>query len=371
MNIIVAILMFSVIVIVHELGHFLLAKKNSITVTEFSLGMGPRVISVVKLKKGFSMKLFASSDACNNGEDWKERTKYSIKLFPIGGSCIMLGEDELVDNENAFNRKSVWARISVVAAGAIFNFLLAFILSLIIIGSIGYDPAKILEVEENMPMSQAGIKAGDIITKIDSTKIDICRELSMYIHFNPLTDKEVNISYKRDGKVNTVIVRPILTEEGVYKLGFGFNNGIREKASPLNVVKYGFIEVKYWIKTTVEGLKQLILGKVNAKELAGPIGIVDMVGNVVEESKPGGLGIIMINVLNFSVLLSANLGVMNLLPLPALDGGRLVFLILEAIRKKPIDQEKEGLVHLVGLVALMILMVFVMFNDIGRIIGLQ
>jgi regulator of sigma E protease len=368
MNILVAILMFSVIIVIHELGHFLLAKKNGIAVTEFSVGMGPRIISVVKTSKGFSMKLFASTDDCNSLEEWKDRTKYSIKLFPVGGSCMMLGEDEILENENAFNKKNVWARISVIAAGPIFNFILAFFLAVIVIGVAGYDPSTVVSVDEGMPMQEAGIQKGDVITNIDGTTIDIGRELSIYFQFHPLKEKEMKITYERNGEKNTVLVTPKLNEENAYKLGFGFGDA-RVKTTPFNVLKYSFIEVRFWIKTTVESLGQLILGKISRNDLAGPVGVVDMVGNAVKESRPYGMVTTILSVCNMGILLSANLGVMNLLPIPALDGGRLVFLVLEAIRRKPVDQEKEGMVHLIGLVALMILMVFVMFNDISRLIG--
>jgi regulator of sigma E protease len=367
MNIIVAILIFSVIVVIHELGHFLLAKKNGIFVTEFSVGMGPRLITVVKTQKGFTLKLLPSQKDCDDREDWKDRTLYSLKLLPIGGSCMMLGEDELVDDTNSFNKKSVWARISVVFAGPMFNFLLAFILAMVIVAMIGYDPAEISSVEKGSPVEAAGILPGDIITNIDGKNIDIARELGIYLHFDPLTGEPVDLTYIRDGNETTVTMTPIEKENGSYVLGFGYSPGRNVKTSPLGVVKYGAVEVKFWITTTVKSLGQLVMGKVSKDEIAGPVGIVSMVGGVIDESKQYGIVAILLNIFNMCILLSANLGVMNLLPIPALDGGRLVFLFIEAVRGKPIDQEKEGMVHLIGLVALMILMVFVMFNDISRL----
>lgn len=366
MNVIVAILIFTVIVVVHELGHFWLAKKNGIGVTEFSVGMGPRLLTLVKTEKGFSTKALARQKEFDEREDWKDKTKYSWKLFPIGGSCMMLGEDDLVEDDSAFNKKSVWARISTIAAGPIFNFILAFLAAMVIISMVGYSPSKISSIQKGFPMEKAGLKEGDLITKINGTKINISKEVMTALLFDPLTDKPVDITYVRDGVKKTVAVTPIQTQEGVYKLGFGYSYA-SQKTSALGVLKYSFVEMKFNVVTTVKSLGKLVTGKINKDQIGGPVAIVDMVGSAIEEEKEYGFQSVLLVVLNFIVLISANLGIMNLLPLPALDGGRLVFLFIEVFRGKPIDQEKEGMVHLVGLAALMVLMVFVMFNDISRL----
>ncbi|PXV93547.1 regulator of sigma E protease [Lachnotalea glycerini] len=342
MKIILALLIFSLIVIIHELGHFLLAKKNGIYVTEFSVGMGPRLISFVK------------------GE-----TRYSLKLFPFGGSCMMLGEDESSDDERSFGKKSVWARISVVVAGPIFNFILAFILSLFIVGSIGYDAPVIYQVMDGYPAQEAGLQSGDKIIKINNEKIHLYREILVFTQFNQ--GETANIVYERDGQQYSVILEPKLYEEsGSYLYGFQ-GSGTRVKGNAITTIKYSAYEVKYWIVTTVKSIGMIFKGKVTADDVQGPVGIVDNIGKTYEESKSDGAFYVWLNMLNISILLSANLGVMNLLPLPALDGGRLVFLVIEAIRGKAIDKEKEGMVHFVGLMLLMALMVFIMFNDIRRL----
>lgn len=451
-GIIIAILIFTLVVVIHELGHFLLAKKNGVGVPEFSIGMGPRIITIAKTKQGFTVKFFASQKYFEEREDWKDITKYSWKLFPIGGSCAMLGEDEELEDDRAFNKKGVWARISVVAAGPIFNFILAFVLSMIIVAIAGYNPAKVYSVVEGQPGYTAGIKEGDIITSINGKKIEIGREIDTYLQFYPLTGEDIEIGLLRDKKEMTVTLNP---NYSTYLLGFGYdpstagvkvkvnslNEGMplqaagvqvgdkivrmngteiadgpalkkymetnplseeaitlvyehdgvqkeitvtpkfyegktlgigasyyREKANPWQVVKYSGIEVKYWIELTLGSLKQMVMGKVSTDDISGPVGIVSMIGNSYEDSISSGWDIVILNMLNISLFLSANLGVMNLLPFPALDGGRLVFLFLEVIRRKPVPQEKEGLVHMAGLVALMLLMVFVMFNDIQRLI---
>lgn len=342
LKIVLALLIFSLIIVIHELGHFLLAKKNGVCVTEFSVGMGPRLISFVK------------------GE-----TRYSLKLLPFGGSCMMLGEDESSDDDRAFGKKPVWARISVIAAGPIFNFILAFILSLFIVGSIGYDAPIINQVVDGYPAKEAGMQSGDVITKINNEKIHLYREISMYVLLNQ--GKTADIVYERDGVEHKVTLVPKLNEEsGSYNYGF-LGPGKRIKGNAISTIQYSAYEVKYWINATVKSLGMLFEGKVTKDDVQGPVGMVNMIGDTYEESKSDGAFYVWLSMLNISIWLSANLGVMNLLPLPALDGGRLVFLIIEAIRGKAINQEKEGMVHFVGLMLLMALMVFVMFNDIRRL----
>ena len=325
----------------HEFGHFILAKKNGIDVEEFAIGMGPALCS--KEYKG---------------------TKYAIRLFPIGGYCAM-GEDEAeTDSPNNFNNKSVWARISVIAAGPIFNFILAFVFAVILTAMVGYDPPVVREVEQGYPAAEAGIQKGDIIVKMGNKKINIYREISIYNQFHQ--GEDVEITYIHDGKKQTVTLTPKMDEESGYTR-IGITGSGNTKANIFTSIQYGVYEVKFWICTTLESLKMLITGQIGADQLSGPVGIVSVVDNTYQQSKSYGLFIVIAQMLNIAILLSANLGVMNLLPLPALDGGRLVFLFVEAIRRKRIPPEKEGYVHLVGIALLMVLMVFVMFNDIRRV----
>lgn len=353
MNIILAILIFSLIIIIHELGHFLLAKKNGIEVVEFSVGMGPRLFSFLR-----------------NG------TRYSLKLFPIGGSCMMLGEDEEADSPNSFGKKGVWARISVIAAGPIFNFILAFVLAMIVVGKVGYDPSSIVQILEGSPAEEAGLQVGDVIVEMNGSHIDNGREVTFYLFFHPTSEKDVTLTINRVGKIMDITITPEKIESGAYQMGFSANLGrtktiatTGEKMNAFDVVKYSAIEVKSWIVSAVQSVGGLITGKVSTSDLAGPVAIVDMIGDGINSTKSEGVSAVVIQLLYMSILLSANLGVMNLLPLPALDGGRLVFLIIEAVRGKPVDPKKEGFVHMVGLALLMLLMVFVMFNDVKRLFG--
>ena len=426
MKIIIALLVFSVIVLFHELGHFLLAKRNNIAVTEFSLGMGPRLLST---EKG--------------------GTRYSLKLFPIGGSCMMVGEDDDDNTEGSFNNASVWARISVVAAGPIFNFILAFVFAMIITSVVGYDPAKVLQVTEGSPAAEAGLREGDVITEFQGRHISIGRDLDSYMNLHGLQDEEISLTYKRDGKkyditykadsekrymlgfyymtegepqitqvmigssmaeagvmpgdiireingvavadakelqeylsrhpldgsevtlgmerdgkVETIVATPQMTK--TVDSGFVYNI-YREKTNFLGVMKYSAVEVRYWVSSTIESLMMLVKGQFSMNDLAGPVGIINVIGDSYEEAKEEGAVMVWMQMLYWAILLSANLGVMNLLPIPALDGGRLVFLLIEAVRKKRLNPNVEGMIHFAGFMLLMLLMVFVMFNDFRRL----
>jgi len=341
MGIILAILVFGLIIFVHELGHFLLAKANGIRVDEFSMGMGPRLWSFVK------------------GE-----TRYSLKLFPIGGSCAM-GEDDVNDmEEGSFNSKSVWARISVVAAGAIFNFLFALIFAIVIVGYTGYDKPIVSDVSEGFPAQEAGMQAGDRIVRIDGKKINLWREISFHNMFHQ--GETVDVVYERDGKKHEVTLTPKQDEDGNYLLGVTSPKAY-EKANFFTAIEYGAYEVKFRITTTIESLKMLFTGAVGVDQLSGPVGIVDVMDETYQQTKQYGFVVVLLQMLDMGVLLSANLGVMNLLPFPALDGGRLVFLFVEAIRRKRVPADKEGWVHAIGMILLLILMAFVMFNDIKKL----
>lgn len=426
MKIIIALLVFSVIVLFHELGHFLLAKRNNIAVTEFSLGMGPRLLSA---EKG--------------------GTRYSLKLFPIGGSCMMVGEDDDDNTEGSFNNASVWARISVVAAGPIFNFILAFVFAMIITSVVGYDPAKVLQVAEGSPAAEAGLREGDVITEFQGRHISIGRDLDSYMNLHGLQDEEISLTYKRDGKkyniaytadsekrymlgfyymtegepqitqvmigssmakagvmpgdiireingvavadakelqeylskhpldgsevtlgmerdgkVETIVATPQMTK--TVDSGFVYNI-YREKTNFPGVMKYSAVEVRYWISSTIESLMMLVKGQFSVNDLAGPVGIINGIGDSYEAAKEEGAVMVWMQMLYWAILLSANLGVMNLLPIPALDGGRLVFLLIEAVRKKRLNPNVEGMIHFAGFMLLMLLMVFVMFNDFRRL----
>lgn len=371
LNILIAIILFSVIILFHELGHFLLAKANKVGVIEFSLGMGPRIISYARTEEGHRVKFFGSSRYFEEHKEFEDHTLYSWKILPFGGSCMMLGEMENIEDDRAFGKKGVWARMSVIFAGPFFNFILAFVLSLFLIGFAGYDEPFLTRVSPGMPLAEQGFQDGDRVTEINGRNIVVNRELKNYIQFHPLSDQPIELTVERDGQEITKSVTPRLVkdEEGndVYRLGFSYNID-RTKAGVWENIKYSAYEVKFWIFTTIESLGQMFSGKVSAKEVSGPVGIVQVVGDVVSDSMPGGIGLVMCNILIMGILLTANLGVMNLLPIPALDGGRLLFLIIEAIRRKPLPEKFENYVNVGGFVILMGLMVVILANDIIKLI---
>ena len=341
MGIVIAIVLFSFIVFFHELGHFLLAKKNGIDVQEFAVGMGPNLVS--REYRG---------------------TKYCLKLLPIGGVCVMGEDEEATDDPGNFNNASVWARISVIAAGPVFNFILAFVCAVIITAMVGYDKPVLGSVDAGYPAAEAGLEKGDQIVRLGDKNIRIFREISLY---NQLHQGEsVDVTFIRDGQKQTVTLTPKMDEDlGYARLGIGGSGNY--KANVLTALQYGAYEVKFWISTTIDSLKMLIARQVGVDQLSGPVGVVNMVDDTYQQSKSYGVRVVFLEMLNMIVLLSANIGVMNLLPIPALDGGRLLFLFVEVIRRKRIPPEKEGYVHFAGIVLLMLLMVFVMYNDIRRI----
>lgn len=370
---IVFLILIGLLVSTHEFGHFIVAKANNIRVIEFMVGMGPVVAS------------FSSGG-----------TKYSIRLLPFGGACVMDGMDDIklpgddndsdesndeiehpadnrdditetdiADSHIRFSEAGIWARISTVIAGPLFNFIFAYILAIIIVGSTIEDLPVIQNVMPGYPAEEAGLQSGDIITRIDGEKIKLSRQISVITELR--NGETLNVEYERNGERKTVVLTPKYDEElGRYLLGL---NGFAEyqQITGIKVLEYAIYEVEYGSGVVVKSLKKLISGHGSKDDLAGPVGMAQMVGEVTKESMPYGVMAMVINMMNLAMLLSVNLGVLNLLPIPALDGGRLLFLLVELVRGKKISPEKEGIVHLVGFALLFCLTIFVLFNDIARL----
>lgn len=340
------ILIFCVLVISHEFGHFIVAKANGIHVVEFFVGLGPTLFHYTK-----------------------GGTKYSLKLIPFGGACVFEGEDGMAEekgeiSEGAFPSAKVGARIATIFAGPFFNFLLAFFIAVILVAFSGTDRPVIRALTQGGQAEAAGLQAGDLITKIDREKIHVYRQISLISALNegePLT-----VTYERDGESHTTVVTPTYDEAADrYYIGI-MGAGEYMKCSTLQTFQYAFYEVDFVTKLTFKSLKILFTGKATRDDVAGPVGMVKLVGDTYEEAKPYGVSSVVLSMMNIALLLSVNLGIMNLLPIPALDGGRLVFLLLELIRGKPVPPDKEGMVHLAGMIGLMVLMVLVLFNDITK-----
>lgn len=379
-TIILFIIIFSIVVISHELGHFLIGRRNGIRVVEFSVGMGPTLLSFIK-----------------------GGVKYSLKLLPIGGACMFDGEDGMDREEKeeaggmhrragveaplplpsettdqrygrvdldaqgiAFPEAGVWRRIATVFAGPFFNFILAFVVAVVLTAFSGVDLPVIGQVSEDSAAEEAGLQPGDRITQINHEKIHFYREITVLSSLNQGEAMEVH--YERDGEKGVASLQPRYDEQaGRYYMGL-VGAGEYLKCNPLQVFQYGFYEVEYYVKTTYKSLGMLLRGRVTKDDVSGPIGIAQFVGESYEHAEENyGMASAILTMLEIVVLLSVNLGILNLLPLPALDGGRLLFMLVEVVRGKPVSPEKEGMVHFAGLVVLMVLMVFIMYNDIMRL----
>jgi len=297
-----------------------------------------------------------------------KETRYSLKIFPLGGSCMMLGEDEEEENlEGSFNSAPVLSRLATIFAGPFFNFILAFFFSLIIVANVGVDRANVTGVTDGYPAKEAGIKAGDVIKKLNGKNIIIYRDFLIGMYDNK--DKPVTVTVQRNGEEIDFTITPKLnTENKRYMLGIENASGNEKVGGFFEVIKYSIYEVWYNITSTVKSLGMMIRGRVSANDVSGPVGIVGVIGDTV--NKTNGAWELFLTVANMIVLFSANLGVMNLLPIPALDGGRIVFLLCELVRGKPLNRKAEGYIHFAGFAFLMLLMVVVMFNDIRKLLGI-
>lgn len=333
----ISIIVLGVLIIFHELGHFIVAKLSDIKVEEFSVGMGPKLAG---FKKG--------------------ETLYSLRLFPIGGYCKMLGEDESSADIRAFSNKPVLVRFAVAAAGSLMNFLVA-VLIFIAMGFITVTPVPVVQsVIADYPAAEAGIMPGDVIVKVDGYSIKTWSDLQAAV--SKSVDKPVLIEVKRAGKVLDFKVTPVYDEKnkkpmiGITPKGkIGYNN----KASLGVNVKNSIYQSFYITRVMLSSLTGLITGRVSVNDFMGPVGIISVVG---EAARSG-----FYNLLGLTSLISLNLAIINLLPIPALDGSRLLFLLVEAVRRRPIDREKEGLIHFIGFIFLILFMIFMTYKDILRL----
>lgn len=428
MGILVALIALSILIFIHELGHFMVAKAVGIKVTEFALFMGPKLFSFQK------------------GE-----TVYSLRLIPMGGYCKMEGEGESSDDSRAFSNQAIWKRALVVAAGPIMNILAAFIFAGIVLSTSGFYTNKITEFYKNSPIEQAGAEIGDRFISYDGKRIhDPASDLNIFmygedgsakdlVYYDASQNKKVikaivpaktetrfrlGFSAKVINDAGTNIIEMIETDSPLNKVGIkrgdkiikldettvsstvdiqNYLNKTREdKTAPLNITierngsilsfenitpfsdfqytlginleykKGNILEVagasfRYCLSTArnvLITLKWLFTGVVSMKELSGPIGIIGTVGSVVETQKT--IGDILLNLVYMSSFISINLGIMNLIPFPALDGSMLLILFIEKIRGKPIQQEKVGMISFIGFILLIGVLIFTLFNDIPR-----
>jgi len=328
---IAAIFVFLFVILFHEFGHFAVAKLVGIKVHEFSIGMGP--------------KLYQKQTS---------ETDYTIRALPIGGYVRMEGEDERSNDPRSFNNKPIWARMAVIVAGAIMNFILAIIVYSIISGIVGVPTTVIQEPIVDSPAHRAGLESGDSIIRINNKDVKSWNSIVVEIS-NAKADEEMEITILRNGETKDIALIPTFNkEEERIMIGIA---PVMEKGFLLSI-KAGFQETGTILKLMFQFLGMLFRGEVTSDYLSGPIGVIHTIGDA---AKYG-----FINVLSLMGYISVNLGFFNLLPIPALDGSRILFLIIELFRGKPMDPEKEGVIHLIGFVLLLGLMVFVTYTDIVR-----
>lgn len=338
-----ALLFFGVIIMIHECGHFACAKLFKVKVNEFSLGMGP---ALFKRKKG--------------------DTLYAVRLFPVGGYVAMEGEDDASEDDRAFNKKPVWQKMIIVVAGALMNLILGFILMVLLLTTstdlIGTNTIK--EFYPDAVSSQYGLQAGDRFVEIDGHHV--WSELDLSFLMSRSQDGVFDFVVERDGEKVTLNDVHFATEQqnGITLIQYDFII-IGEQPGFLNIVKNAFTQSASIVRMVWLSVFDLVTGRYGMSELAGPVGTVDIIADVTAQAVSSGS---LTNLLTIMAFITINVGVANLLPLPALDGGRFLFLAVEAVRRKPVNPKYEGYVHAAGLALLLLLMVVVTYNDIARIV---
>lgn len=344
--ILIGVLLFGFVIFFHEFGHFFTAKLCGIKVNEFALGMGPKLFS---FKKG--------------------ETKYALRLLPIGGYCAMEGEDEDSEDSRAFNNKPVWQRIIVVASGAILNIILGFILIFIMMSfQDTYATTQIADFTENSALQAAGIEVGDEITRIDGYAVYTDRDLSFGLALaNP---DSVDLEVKRDGEIikfDDIKMSSQTTDDGKKIVALDFYVLGKEQTFG-SLVYRSFTQTFSMSRMVIESLKGIITGRFGLNEIAGPVGTAQVISQAASEGLKSGFGDAVGNIVMIIILITVNLGIVNLLPLPALDGGRLLFLLIELVSRKQVPQKCERYVHTAGFLLLMVLIVVITFNDIIRLV---
>ncbi len=377
---IVTLVIFLVMITLHELGHFIMAKVVGVSVLEFSIGMGPAIF-----------------------KRQTEKTLYSLRAFPVGGYCKLEGEDDDSEKEDAFCNQKLWKRFLVVSAGAIFNLVLGFILFTVIVGLTSPFKSNVIEkVDERSYLASSGVLAEDKIIAIDGHKINFFDDIALYTsEFSEDTEFELvvkrgeeklkftlkpsvdvtTITYGETSADYSDTINGIKAEQTVqYEKGdipegyvgetfsqtryiIGFEPK-KEDVTALNILPQAWNYTAYVVKSIYHALGDMITGKTGLDNVAGPVGVAGVVNQAVNSGKDSP-----VNILFIVAMLTINLGIFNLLPLPALDGGRLFFMLIELLRGKPVPPEKEGMVHAVGLILLLALAVVIFFNDILRLIG--
>ena len=332
--VILALFVFGILVMIHELGHFLMARAFGVGINEFSIGMGPKILS----KKGK-----------------KYYTVYSLRALPIGGYVSMVGEDEASDDPNAFGQKSVWKRILIVLAGPVMNILLGFLLTLILVLSTDKLASTTIGDFQDGAISSVQLEIGDIVTHVNGTRVHTGNELVYEIMNKGYAPLDLTVI--RNGQETTLedVIFPGMETEGIAFGSPDFKVHIEAKNFG-TVLKHTFFRSVSTVKMIFDQLFDLIRGRFGLNAVSGPIGITEEMGNAAKSGWDTFIYLV--------TVITVNLGVFNLLPIPALDGGRLLFLIIEAVLRRPVNKNVEGYIHFAGLLLLFALMIVVACKDI-------
>ena len=346
-SILSAILIFSFLIFIHELGHFVCAKLSGVQVNEFSMFMGP---VIWKKQKG--------------------ETLYSLRCIPIGGFCAMEGEDTDTENPRSFQKAKWWKRLIILVAGATMNFLAGLvILGIVYAPAEAYQAPVIAEFEDYATVDEHGLQIGDEFVEIDGSKVLLLSDVSLLLTLNEGDYHDIVV--RRDGQLveldHFYMERHEVTQEDgstAYLCGFSYGEVVEFTFG--SKLQYIFNTAVDWIRSVVWSLEMLFTGKAGLADMSGPVGIVSTMSDVATSS--ASVWEAALNLLYFGAFLAVNLAVMNLLPIPALDGGRVVALLLttavEAITRKKIDPKYEGYIHAVGMILLLALMAIIMFKDV-------
>lgn len=336
MYVVLALVLLGVLIIAHEFGHFLAARLCGIEVVEFSMGMGPLLLKK-RSRRG---------------------TQFSVRLLPIGGFCQFYGEDEERDDPRAFNRQKLWKRALTVASGPLMNFLIAIVVIALYMSLLGLESIvpRVAEIEE--PAMSAGLEVGDEIISVNGQQVSDTGMIAQAI--SQSAGKTVELVVLREGEFVELSIEPFLDEElGRYRVGMTFAVE-RVRVPLLKSVPFACAYGVESVRAILDALVGILSSGQGADQVTGPVGTVAGISDMTQE---GGIDVY----LQLLAMVSVNLGVMNLLPIPGLDGSRLLFLLAEAIRRKPVRRELEGAIHAAGLILLMGLMVVLTYKDIVQI----
>lgn len=336
--IVIAIIVFGLLIFVHEFGHFFTAKLCGVKVNEFAVGMGP---ALFKFRKG--------------------ETQYSLRALPIGGFTAMEGEDGENNDPRAFVNRPVWQRIIVLVAGAFMNILTGFVIILILVMLTNpIASTTVAQFANGATSSQTGLQVGDKILKIDGASVHIGTDITLGLIMS--NRGKVNMQVLRSGKVVDLpnVQFPVASDGNGGKVMEQDFQVFAQRKSPGMVISHAFYWTIAMVKLVWVTIVQMFAGRYSVKDLSGPVGVTAAMGQAASQ---GASSLFML-----VAMIAVNLGVVNLFPLPALDGGRLLFVIIEGIRRKPISRKYEGYVHLAGFALLMALMLIITYNDILRLI---